>query len=73
MRGHFSWPRPPAERLPRRLDPFGRVHLQRHVDLDELVPVLAQALEENLHARLLPEPVGTEGDDAHRDDLRVQA
>ena len=62
-----------AERLPGGLDPFGRVHLERHVALDELVPVLAQALEEHLHARLLPEAVGAEGDDAHRRDLRVQA
>src|SRR4029079_10574106 len=61
-----------AERLPRGLDPLGGIHLERHIALDELVPVLAQALEEHLHARLLPEAVGAEGDNAHRRDLRVQ-
>ena len=60
------------ERLPGGLDPLGRVHLERHVALDELVPVLAQALEEHLHARLLPEAVGAEGDDAHRRDLEFR-
>ena len=62
-----------AERLPGGLDPLGRVHLERHVALDELVPVLAQALEEHLHARLLPEAVSAEGDDTHRGDSRITA
>jgi hypothetical protein len=35
--------------------------------------VLAQAFEEHLHARLLPEAVSPEGDDAHHRDLRVPA
>ena len=61
-----------AERLARGLDPLGRVDRERHVALDELVPVLAQALEEDLHARLLPEPVGAEGDDPHRGDSRIR-
>ncbi len=62
-----------AERLPGGLDPLGRVYLERHVALDELVPVLAQAFEEHLHARLLPEAVSAEGDDTHRGDSRITA
>jgi hypothetical protein len=55
-----------AKRLPGSPQSAGRVEWERHVALDNLVIELSEAVEEDLHARLLPEAIAPEAEDSHR-------
>lgn len=67
-RPHLADPQSQQRRapgLPRGPHSVGRIEGERNVALDDIVAALAQSVDKDAHARLLPQTIGPEDDDPH--------